>query len=142
MRKCPNWIYVIIFLVLIAAAGVRYIHLNGDAPVADISRSGVFYVDEGTYAHNVINKILFDKWFIDFDYNAITNVPIFSLSQYFLLKVLGVSLKSLRITGIIYSCLSILILWLLLKMQNISAASLALLLASINYFFIISLHFA
>ena len=88
MSRSPRWIYFFVLIILAVIVGVRLIYLHGDAPVADISRSGVFYVDEGTYAHNLANKMLFNKWFLDDDYNAIANVPIFVLCQYLFLKIL------------------------------------------------------
>lgn len=129
--------FLFIFIIIVIAVSVRHVYLNGDAPVSDISRSGVFYVDEGTYAHNVINKILFDEWFIENDYNAIANIPVFSVCQYFILKITGISLKSLRITGIIYSMLFLLLLWFLIKQYNLKVANTAIVLGAINYFYII-----
>ncbi len=129
--------YLIIVIILLLSAGVRFIHLCGDAPVGDISRSGEFYVDEGTYAHNVSNKIIFGKWFLDNDYNAISNVPIFSLFQYGLLKIFGLSLFSLRSTGIIYTIATLLLLWLLLRKYDQNLAYLVMLIGGMNYFLII-----
>ena len=62
-------IALLLFILLIGFL-FRFINLKGDAPAGDIFRSGVFYVDEGTYAHNVVNKALFGKWFLQDDYNA------------------------------------------------------------------------
>ena len=137
MIRSSKWIYFIVLLILAVAAGIRIIYLHGDAPVADISRSGVFYVDEGTYSHNVVNKVIFNKWFLDEDYNAIANVPIFSLSQYLILNIFGVSLLSLRSSGIIYTVLSLLILFFLLKKKDFTLSIIVITLATVNYFYII-----
>jgi len=133
-----NRFYKWMFLILLIAAGiwVRMIHILGDAPVGDISRSGVFYVDEGTYAHNVVNKVIFGNWFLKDDYNAIVNVPIFSLFQYGYLKAFGTNLKSLRYAGIIYISLALILLFLFLK-TDIIHALVVVLLGVLNYFFII-----
>ena len=128
-----------ILIVLVLAVGflVRYINLTGDAPAGDISRSGVFYVDEGTYAHNVVNKALFGRWFLQDDYNAISNVPVFSLFQFLMVKIFGVGLAQIRLGGIIYSLVSLLLLWVILRPYDSRAAIYALMLGSFNYFFII-----
>lgn len=116
---------------------VRYINLRGDPPAGDISRSGVFYVDEGTYAHNPVNKALFGKWFLENDYNAISNVPVFSFFQYLIIKIFGVGIAQVRLGGILYSVLSLLLLWLILRSYDRYAANIALILGATNFFFFI-----
>jgi len=135
--KLSKKIYFVIFIILAISAFLRIINIEGDAPVADISRSGVFYVDEGTYTHNAVNKILYDEWFLSYDYNPISNVPLYSIFQYSLLKILGISIQTVRFTSVIYSILSILLLWIMLKKFNPLVAILTLILAGSNYFFII-----
>ncbi|UCE06937.1 MAG: glycosyltransferase family 39 protein [bacterium] len=127
----------LLVLTLLVGFFFRFINLTGDAPAGDISRSGVFYVDEGTYAHNVVNKALFDQWFLKDDYNAISNVPIFSMFQYAIVKIFGVGLAQIRFGGIFYSLLSLLLLWLILKSFDPDAAWIAFILGAGNYFFII-----
>ncbi len=137
-QKLPKkWIYATALIIILTAVLIRFINILGDAPVGDISRSGVFYVDEGNYAHNIVNKILYGKWFIQDDYNAMSNVPVFSIIQYALLSLLGLSLGTLRIPGIIYTVISLSLLWFFLKKRNITFAFIFLILASFNYFFII-----
>ncbi|MBD3291091.1 hypothetical protein GF337_19945, partial [candidate division KSB1 bacterium] len=137
-QKLPSrWIYAFALIILAGAVLIRYINILGDAPVGDISRSGVFYVDEGTYAHNVVNKILYDKWFMPDDYNAMSNVPVFSIFQYVLLRLFGLSLITLRIPGIIYTLVSLALLWFFLKRRNMALAFIFLILAGSNYFFLI-----
>jgi len=140
MRKCNlaniKQTVFILFILFIAFL-FRFINLSGDAPAGDISRSGVFYVDEGTYAHNVINKALFEQWFLDDDYNAMSNVPIFSLFQYGVVKIFGIGLVQIRYGGVIYSLLSLVLLWIILKSVNASTTMIALCLGAINYFYII-----
>lgn len=137
-QKLPKkWIYAIALAIILTAVLIRFINILGDAPVGDISRSGVFYVDEGNYAHNIVNKILYGKWFILDDYNAMSNVPVFSIIQYALLSLLGLSLGTLRIPGIIYTVISLSLLWFFLQKRNITFAFIFLILASFNYFFII-----
>ena len=135
MRKNRTYIYLLIMIAV--AAGLRFLYLLGDAPVADISRSGVFYVDEGTYVHNVVNKILYGQWFLKDDYNAISNVPVYTVGQFLLLKLFGLSMQSLRSTGIIYTILSLLCLWYLLKRDDLTLSFTAVTLMSLNFFFII-----
>ncbi|MBN2008329.1 glycosyltransferase family 39 protein [candidate division KSB1 bacterium] len=137
LRKNSILTFIIVSCIIALAFGIRYLHLVGDPPVADISRSGVFYMDEGTYAHNVVNKILFGTWFIPNEYNAIANTPVFSIFQYIVLKSFGVSLVSLRTGGILYAILFLLILWVTLRNMNPYGALLALVLGSINYFLFI-----
>lgn len=128
---------VLLIFILLIGFLFRFINLRGDAPAGDISRSGVFYVDEGTYAHNVVNKVLFGQWFLNDDYNAISNVPIFSLAQYIIVKVVGVGLVQIRAGAIIYSLLALIMLWFILKSFDLYAAFIALILGAANYFFII-----
>lgn len=135
--KHQNHTRAFILLILICAFVFRFINLNGDAPAGDISRSGVFYVDEGTYAHNAVNKALFGEWFLKNDYNPISNIPIFSLCQYLFLKLFGVSLQTIRFGGIVYSLISLLLMWIILKPYDFRAAWLAMIFGASNYFFII-----
>ena len=129
-------IALLIFILLIGFL-FRFINLKGDASAGDISRSGVFYVDEGTYAHNVVNKALFGEWLLQDDYNAMSNVPVFSLFQYAVVKLLGVGLAPVRCGAIFYSLLALLLLWLILKSVDPDVAIFALILGAVNYFFII-----
>lgn len=128
---------LILTLILLIGFLLRVINLSGDAPAGDISRSGVFYVDEGTYAHNVVNKALFGEWFLSDDYNAMSNVPVFSLVQYEMVRALGVGLVQIRAGAIFYSLFSLFLLWFILKSVDSNAAFIALILGSGNYFFII-----
>ena len=48
LRKNSILTFIIVSCIIALAFGIRYLHLVGDPPVADISRSGVFYMDEGT----------------------------------------------------------------------------------------------
>ncbi len=129
--------FSLLVIILFTATAIRYLHLDADPPVGDISRSGVFYMDEGTYAHNVVNKILFGSWFIPNEYNAIANIPLFSLLQYLVLKVFGVSIVSMRIGAISYAMLFMIILWLLIRKMDRYGAVLVFALAGFNYFFMI-----
>ena len=135
--KSRNHTQIFIFFIIIFAFIVRFINLTGDAPAGDISRSGVFYVDEGTYAHNAVNKALFGEWFLQDDYNPISNVPIYSLFQFVILKIFGVSLKSIRYGGIFFFLFSLLLFWFFLKPFDRRAALIAIVLGASSYFFII-----
>ena len=128
-----------VFLIFILLIGFlfRFMNLKGDAPAGDISRSGVFYVDEGTYAHNVVNKALFGEWFLSDDYNAMSNVPVFSLVQYAIVRTFGVGLVQIRSGAILYSLLSLILIWVILKSVDSNAAIFAVILGAVNYFFII-----
>ncbi|MBN1153492.1 glycosyltransferase family 39 protein [candidate division KSB1 bacterium] len=130
-------VYILVIFILFSGAVLRIYHIRGDAPVADISRSGVFYVDEGTYSHNAVNKILYGTWFLKYDYNPISNVPLYSFSQYLCLNVFGVSLASVRMTSVIYIILALFLLWFLIKITDPLVALVALILGASNYFFII-----
>jgi len=128
---------ILAVLILLLGFCFRAMHLTGDAPAGDISRSGVFYTDEGTYAHNAVNKALFGTWFLRDDYNAVANVPVFSLFQYATMKVLGIGLVPIRLGAVFYSLVSLLLLWSILKAFDHTAAIIALVLGVSNYFFII-----
>lgn len=130
-------VYILVIFIILLSTIVRIYHIEGDAPVADISRSGVFYVDEGTYSHNTVNKILYGNWFLKYDYNPISNIPLYSFSQYLCLKLLGVSLPTVRMTSVIYTVFALFLLWFLARLNDPLVALLTIILGSCNYFFII-----
>jgi len=96
-----------LILVLIIAASIRIIFLYADAPAADMSRSGDFLADEGTWANNALNWALTGKWYIPNGYNPGVSSPVFMLFDFVLLKIFGISLYALRIGGVLCSLVSL-----------------------------------
>lgn len=97
----------VLFLIL------RLIHLPADPPV-DLSWSGGLFGDEGGYAHNARNKVLFGIWVTD-DLNPIFYNPILTFVTYLTFKAFGVGLIQLRLINVITSFLGLVLIFLILK---------------------------
>lgn len=91
---------------------MRVIYLDSDP---SFLMENAFVTDEGWWAHNPRNAVLFGKWIMD-DFNvSLYLTPLFSIFEYFVFKILGVSLVSARLVSAITGLLTIIIFYLLLR---------------------------
>lgn len=128
---------IILLIILLSASVIRIIHLDADPPAGDISRSGVFYADEGQHAFNAYYKIKCGSWFAKDDYNPVSNYPVFVGSDYLFFKMFGVRLNAIRLGAIIFSTFSLLIIWFIVREESHYTAIFAVALGAINFFALI-----
>ena len=126
----------ITFLLLIAlttAALVRLPQIYGDPPGGDISRSGTFLADEGSYGSNALHWALTGEWYIPDGFNPAVNTPIFTMFEYALLRGFGVSLASIRYGSIFCGLITLILLYVSLRKIDRTAAVIAVFLGALNF---------
>jgi hypothetical protein len=120
---------------------IRFYHLEAD-PDVSLTRSGVFFTDEGWHAGNAVKKYLTGQWICDAR-NHILLMPLISPLLYGCYKLLGLSLFVTRLPFVIFSLIQILILgWFVFKkhresVQVWNVLLFYLFLSGTNYYFFI-----
>ncbi|MDY6854094.1 MAG: glycosyltransferase family 39 protein [Thermodesulfobacteriota bacterium] len=103
---------VFLFLAFGIMIFLRFIYLESD-PSFLMNRA--FITDEGWWVHNARNAVLFGKWVIDEFNQALYIAPLFSIIEYSVFKILGVSIFSARLAPAITGSLSIIVFYMLLR---------------------------
>jgi len=119
--------------IIALAALVRLPQIYGDPPAGDISRSGDFLGDEGIHGHNALHWAITGEWHIPGAYNPAVNTPVFTLFEYSLLRIFGVSLATVRYGAVFCGVLTVLLLFILFRRHDVVAANVAALLAAVNF---------
>ena len=102
-------------VILAAAFLLRVINLDAD-PSALISRD--FITDEGWWAHNARNAVLYGRWRID-DHNlGLYSAFLYNLLLYFTFKLLGISFTTLRLLSAMVGWLTVVLTFLLVRREN------------------------
>lgn len=122
-----------LFIALTLAALVRIPQINGDPPASDISRSGVFLADEGIHGHNALEWVLTGKWYVQDGFNPAVNTPVFTVFEYAWLTSFGVSLATVRYGGLFCGLLALLMVYVLLRKFDRTAAVITVFLGAINF---------
>lgn len=92
--------------------------------------------DEGYWAHNARNAILFGRWMID-DYQALATGPLFSVMAYTSFKLFGVGLFQARLVSAIAGWLTLVLLYFFIKdAWNKKAAVITVLILGFNNAFL------
>jgi 4-amino-4-deoxy-L-arabinose transferase-like glycosyltransferase len=108
-------------VILAAALLLRVINLDAD-PSALISRD--FITDEGWWAHNARNAVLYGQWRID-DHNlGLYSAYLYNGLLYLTFKLFGVSFTTLRLLSAVGGWLTVILLFLLVRRENSSRAAL------------------
>ncbi len=134
---------VVLALGLIA---VRFVRLEAD-PDTSLSRSRVFYTDEGYNSCNAVSKIVTGHWLCDRN-NHILLMPVVPVLQYLTFKVAGLSLTTARLPAALLSVVAMVLLLVLVhrRMQEEPRSSrrhtwmvlvLALFLLGTNHYFFV-----
>lgn len=127
----------VIWLIVLLAffSGLRILHITADAP-STLSWGRGPFTDEGFYAHNARNKILFDTWSMD-DYNYHFVSPFMGAVNFTVFKMLGVKYKNIRLGAILFSILTLgLVFMALQRRYDFETALLAGFFMSFSYFWI------
>lgn len=100
--------------VLLTALLLRVINLDAD-PSALISRD--FITDEGWWAHNARNAILYGQWRID-DHNlGLYSAYLYNALLYFTFEVFGISYTTMRMVSAFAGWLTCVLLFLLVRRE-------------------------
>jgi len=107
--------------ILVAALLVRVIHLDAD-PSALLSRD--FITDEGWWAHNARNALLFGEWKIDEFNQGLYSAYLYNVLVYLTIKLFGVSFTSIRLVPALAGWLSVVLVFLIVRREINSRAAL------------------
>lgn len=107
-------------IILVAALLVRVIHLDAD-PSALLSRD--FITDEGWWAHNARNALLYGEWKIDEFNQGLYSAYLYNVLLYLTIKLLGLSFTSLRLIPALAGWLSVVLVFLTVRREINSRAA-------------------
>lgn len=128
------WILVVVLFFL----SLRIIHPSADPPET-LSTSAGPYGDPGGYAFNARNKVLFGQWEIDDVNSALYASPIPSLTTYLFFRIFGVGIVQMNSVPILFSWLTLILLFFIFKETLGHSPSLILIgfsLVGSNYLFL------
>ena len=129
---------VLILIVILFLLSLRMIHPSADPPET-LSMSGGPFGDPGGYAFHARNKILFGQWEIDRMNSPLYSSPIPALLTYLSFKLFGVGFIQMNIVPILFSCLTLVFVFFLLRETLNGSQSLAIItftLIGMNYLFL------
>ncbi|MDI6892274.1 MAG: glycosyltransferase family 39 protein [Actinomycetota bacterium] len=136
--KKPALFLVLLVGLFVLFTLVRVNHITADPPL-NLTWSNCAFTDEGAYAYNARNKVLFGSWDVDgwTEYNGMYQTPIVHFLNYLVFSVLGVGFVQVRIAPIILSVLSLWLLYAALK-DNLGerVALLSALFLGFNYVYV------
>lgn len=113
MGKKKTQVFLILIVVLFILS-LRMIHPSADPP-ENLSMSAGPYGDPGGYAFNARNKILFGQWEIDEVNSPLYSSPIPALLTYLSFKLFGVGFIQMNAVPILFSCLTLIVIFFILK---------------------------
>lgn len=106
--------------ILVAALLLRVIHLDAD-PSALLSRD--FITDEGWWAHNARNALLYGDWKIDEFNQGLYSAYLYNVLLYLTIKLLGLSFTSIRLVPAVAGWLSVVLVFLTVRREINSRAA-------------------
>lgn len=104
---------VAIAVLALGLVAVRFVRLEAD-PDTSLSRSRVFYTDEGYNSCNAVSKIVTGHWLCDRN-NHLLLMPVMPVLQYVTFQVAGLSLTSARLPATVLSAVVIVLLLVLVQ---------------------------
>jgi len=114
---------------------IRFIHLTADPPY-DLSASGGPYGDPAGYSFNARNKVLYGEWEVD-NYNMMYMSYPPHLATFLSFKIFGVGIGQQNLVPILFSFLTLIFFFLILRDQaGETAALIGTGLLGINYLFL------
>ncbi len=113
MESKKSHLFVILIVVLFLLS-LRTIHPAADPP-ANLSMSAGPFGDPGGYAFHARNKVLFGQWEIDKMNSPLYSSPIPALLTYLSFKIFGVGFVPMNLVPILFSCLTLIFVFLLLR---------------------------
>jgi 4-amino-4-deoxy-L-arabinose transferase-like glycosyltransferase len=123
---------ILLFAVLFS---LRFIHLDADPPKTLDPISIGHLSDPGGYVFNARNKIEFGTWKID-EWNLMYVTPLIHIITYVVFLALGVGIAQMNIVPAVFSCLILVIVYLILKRSlNQTYAFIGIILLGMNFQF-------
>lgn len=117
MKDASRILLILVLLITLVSVFFRFYDLMIDPYPASIS--GASWVDEGQFAHNARNKILFGEWkFDESSLNPMYMSPVYNAIAFASFKLLGVSTYALRIFPVLISFISLFIASLFVFLKN------------------------
>ncbi len=105
-------IRVLCGLGLLVSFGLRFLHLDAD-PSFWLDRD--FITDEGWWAHNPRNKVLFNQWILD-DHNiSLFTAPVFAALQFVVFQWLGTDFWTIRLLPALSGVLTVVVFYAVLR---------------------------
>ncbi len=101
-----------LFLILL-----RFHAIDADFPLG-VTTSGVLYTDEGFYSNAAVRHLVTRNWYLPGDFNPVVSMPLGQLFHGMMFGVFGSSLVSVRLTGLLASSFTILLVGLTVGRQN------------------------
>ena len=128
-------ILILIFLILLPVFARLY-YLRADIPPT--GKLGTHNADEGTWAHNARNKILFGSWFMENDeWNPLFVSPPFSLLAYSSFWAFGPGIVQARLVSVLFSLLTMLFFYRALRNEfGMKTAIIGIFLLSCNFVYL------
>ncbi|UCE43027.1 MAG: glycosyltransferase family 39 protein [Candidatus Aminicenantes bacterium] len=137
MGKTKIQLFLLLMAILFLIS-LRMIQPAADPPES-LSMSGGPYGDPGGYAFNARNKVLFGQWEVDKMNSPLYSSPIPALLTFLSFKIFGVGFVQMNVVPILFSCLSLVFVFLLLRKTLSGSQSLAVMgftLLGANYLFL------
>ena len=103
----------LVFILILLTLGFRVVRFTADPP-ADFSWSGGYFADEGYWAHNARNEVLFGNAVQD-EWDARVVSPVFAGAQRLVFGAFGVGIAQVRLIGLFSSILLALCSFFLLR---------------------------
>ena len=118
-------------MVVVGSFHVSNIYRDSDL---DVSRLGTWEADEGFYTYNAVNLVRYGNLITKNDINFVLHCPILTLIQTCYFRVLGISIPSSRIQGVLSFILALLLLMLLWnRLKLLNAGLVSAYIISFNY---------
>ena len=128
LRKSLILIFLIITLI---SLDLRLIFLEADP--FPFSEFGATWVDEGVYAHNARNQVLFGKWKLENDsWNPMYISPTYNYLEFLSFKIFGVNTFVMRLVPALVGIISLLIVGLLFLSKKFEEGIIFLILLAVN----------
>jgi 4-amino-4-deoxy-L-arabinose transferase-like glycosyltransferase len=116
MKEKPLRLCVFLGLIILVFffLAIRFLNLSADVP-ARITWSSEIYGDEGLYARNAVAKTTTGDWLLPLESNPIVVMPLFQVIEYMFFKIMGVSLDSARLPGVLFFIITLYFVYLIYR---------------------------
>jgi len=131
----PQLFYLLLLLVLIFSAYLRFNHLTADPPL-NLSWSLGPFTDEGHVAVNARNKLFLGEWRLD-DFFRMGISPLITFITFLVFKISGSGFAQSRSIPVFFSLLTLLFLFLAIRREKSGKyALLSILLLGFNFVYL------
>ncbi len=96
---------------------LRFYAIDADFPLG-VTISSVLYTDEGFYSSAAVRHLITGNWYVAGDFNPIVSMPLGQLFHAMVFGLFGSNLISVRLTGLLASSLTILLVGIMVGKLN------------------------